>query len=100
MAIHLVLSSKSFTGIRFKAPRPPDHSTFRVTNNQAEVATLVVFNGDVLVRRHDDLSLPVGKWTGRQWDIVSVENRHLLISVIQQNAPLSEQGISGLSVSR
>ncbi|SBZ89187.1 Uncharacterised protein [Klebsiella pneumoniae] len=65
VAIHLVLSSKSFTGIRFKAPRPPDHSTFRVTNNQAEVATLVVFNGDVLVRRHDDLSLPVGKWTGR-----------------------------------
>lgn len=51
----------SFTSIRFKVPHPPDHSTFRVTNHQAEVATLVVFNADVVIPAGNRLSLLSGE---------------------------------------
>lgn len=40
------IAVKTFTGIRFKVPRPPDHPVFRVANHQAEVTALVVFNSD------------------------------------------------------
>ncbi|CAI1200082.1 Uncharacterised protein [Serratia proteamaculans] len=55
------ITVKPFTGIRFKAPRPPDHSTFRVTNHQAEVATLVVFNSDILIPAGNRFGLLSGK---------------------------------------
>ena len=37
------ITVKPFTSVRFKAPRPPDHSAFKVANHQAEVAALVCF---------------------------------------------------------
>ncbi|SUX84339.1 Uncharacterised protein [Citrobacter koseri] len=51
----------SFTSIRFKAPGPPDHSTFRVTSHQAEVTTLVVFNADVAIPAGNRFGLLSGK---------------------------------------
>ncbi|GEM_PF-5557664 len=41
---------KTFTGIRFKVPCPPDRPAFGVANHQAEVTALVVFNGDITVQ--------------------------------------------------
>jgi len=43
------ITVKPFTGIRFKAPCPPDHPAFGVANHQTEVTALVVFNGDVVI---------------------------------------------------
>ncbi|KQJ03574.1 hypothetical protein AM265_22140 [Escherichia coli] len=57
---------KSFTGIGFKAPRPPDHSTIRVTNNQAEVTALVIFYSDVLIPAGNSVGLLSGERARRQ----------------------------------
>lgn len=52
---------KTFSGIGFKVPCPPDHPAFSVTNHKAEVTALVVFEGDIAVRGSDRLRLSPGE---------------------------------------
>lgn len=48
------------TRIRFKVPGPPDHTTID-TYNQAKVAALVIFDGNVGILRRDGFGLLAGK---------------------------------------
>ena len=52
---------------------------------------LVVFDGDVLVRRHDSFSLPAGKRTiGQQW-IASIWHGNTLMNGINRKAMLPKE---------
>ena len=53
------------TRIRFKVPGPPDHTTID-TYNQAKVAALVIFNGDIGIHRRNSFSLFAGKRARRE----------------------------------
>ena len=55
------ITVKPFTSVRFKAPRPPDHSAFKVANHQAEVAALVIFNSDILIPAGNHFGLLSGE---------------------------------------
>lgn len=83
------ITVKLFTGIRFKAPRPPDHSTFRVANHQAEVTALVIFNSDVLIPAGNSFSL-LSRESSR-WQ--HVRFRYLMYLKKQKPLTLPRQGV-------
>lgn len=58
------IAVKPFPGICFKIPRPPDQLIITVANNQPKMRTLIVFYGDIAVKRHYSFSLSVGERTG------------------------------------
>lgn len=56
------ITVEPFTSIRFKAPRPPDHSTFRTANRLAKVDVLEIFKGHVVIQVTDHFSLLPDEW--------------------------------------
>lgn len=59
-AVTFDVTVEPFPGIRFKIPCAPHHFAV-LTNDQAKVRPLIVFNRDILLLRCDRLSLFAGE---------------------------------------
>lgn len=59
VAEHIVI--KPFPGTGFKIPRLPDQLIITVANDQPKIRTLIVFCGDIAVKRYDGSSLSTGE---------------------------------------
>lgn len=53
---------KSFTGILFKAPLPPNHHAFRTSNRQAKIDFLEIFKGYVVFQETDHFRFFLNDW--------------------------------------